>query len=132
MKDSYPECHLCILPVVRGGNYRHNYYSTETWPGVILYNRNTEEVQYRAFTSNNEFTITSELAKRMYCIHEAENEFRYYAPFSNVNTSLTEELQYRYTAALRVRPVNIGIAFNSEQNTFTFNSINLCLDDAIG
>lgn len=132
LKDSYPECHLCILPVVRGGNYRHNYYSTETWPGVILYNRNTEEVQYRAFTSNNEFTITPELAKRMYCIHEAENEFRYYAPFSNVNTSLTEELQYRYTAALRVRPVNIGIVFNSEQNTFTFNSINLCLDDAIG
>lgn len=137
LKDSYPECHLCILPVVRDNNYRHNYYGKETWPGVILYNRNLDIMEYRSFTSNNVFTINDELAKRMYCIHEDEDTFRYYAPYTNVKTSdtgnkLTEELSYRYTAALRVRPTAIAITFNADDNNFTYTGVTLALDDAIG
>lgn len=137
LKDSYPECHLCILPVVRDNNYRHNYYGKETWPGVILYNRNLDTMEYRSFTSNNVFTINDELAKRMYCIHEDEDTFRYYAPYANVKTSdteskLTEELSYRYTAALRVRPTAVAIIFNADDNNFTYTGVTLALDDAIG
>lgn len=40
LKAKYPTCHLCIIPVIRLNNYSHNYYTTEYYPGVFLYNRN--------------------------------------------------------------------------------------------
>lgn len=40
LKAKYPECHLCIIPVVRADGYESNYYSTEYYPGAFIYNRN--------------------------------------------------------------------------------------------
>lgn len=42
LKAKYPTCHLCIIPVIRLNNYSHNYYTTEYYPGVFLYNRNID------------------------------------------------------------------------------------------
>jgi len=38
----YPESNLCIIPFLRVGNYEHNYYTEEWYPGVALFNRNKE------------------------------------------------------------------------------------------
>jgi hypothetical protein len=36
----YPECNLCIIPIIRINNYRHNYFNTIAYPGVWYYDRN--------------------------------------------------------------------------------------------
>lgn len=51
-KAKYPTCHLCIIPVIRLHNYDHNYYSTEYYPGVFLYNRNDDNNDWQ-FTPFN-------------------------------------------------------------------------------
>ena len=39
--DQYHNCNLYVLPIVRKGNYWHNYYTTEEYYGVLKYNRET-------------------------------------------------------------------------------------------
>ena len=41
--DQYPNCNLLVLPIVRKGNYWHNYYTQEHYYGVLKYNRETKE-----------------------------------------------------------------------------------------
>lgn len=132
LKDSYPECHLAIIPVIRLGNYRHNYYGKEQWPGAILYNRNTNEVTFQKFKSNI-ISIDSELSKRLYCIYEEENNFRYFAPFSKIgeDSGLLEEYQYRYTAAIRTRAFNIDAVFDADSNSLSLKQVSIYLEDAI-
>lgn len=43
LEDMYPESNLCIIPFLRVGNYEHNYYTEEWYPGVALFNRNKEQ-----------------------------------------------------------------------------------------
>jgi hypothetical protein len=38
--SDYPECNLCIIPIIRKNNYRHNYFNTIAYPGVWYYDRN--------------------------------------------------------------------------------------------
>lgn len=36
----YPESNLIIIPIRRMGNYEHNYYTKERYPGILFYDRN--------------------------------------------------------------------------------------------
>ena len=45
----YPECNLCIIPIIRINNYRHNYFNTIAYPGVWYYDRNQEEMGHKEF-----------------------------------------------------------------------------------
>lgn len=38
--QDYPESNLIIIPIRRKGNYEHNYYRTERYPGILFYDRN--------------------------------------------------------------------------------------------
>lgn len=128
LKDSYPECHLCILPIVRGGNYRHNYYSTETWPGVILYNRNTDVVSYHNFN----LTISasdSNIKSRCYFIREEGNNYLWGYPFSNVKNS-AEDNPAIYYNAIRTIPISIVTNFSPDNNLLTVSNCVIGVYDA--
>lgn len=43
LEDTYPESNLCIVPFMRMGNYEHNYYNEEWYPGVAIFDRNKKE-----------------------------------------------------------------------------------------
>lgn len=45
LKDQYVESNLCIVPVIRNNNYEHNYYETEYYPGIFLYDRNINKTR---------------------------------------------------------------------------------------
>lgn len=42
LKNQYTESNLFIIPYFRINNYEHNYYETEYYPGIIYYDRNTD------------------------------------------------------------------------------------------
>lgn len=39
-KKLYPKTILIIVPIIRRDNYKYNYYSTELYPGIAIYNPN--------------------------------------------------------------------------------------------
>lgn len=59
-KEQYTNCHLVILPEIRGNNYFKNYYCKVSYPGVIVYDRNQNKVFYYLFTDQNTNVTTEE------------------------------------------------------------------------
>jgi hypothetical protein len=113
---------------VRGGNYRHNYYSTETWPGVILYNRNTDVVSYHNFN----LTISasdSNIKSRCYFIREEGNNYLWGYPFSNVKNSIEDNPAIYYNA-IRTIPISIVTNFSSDNNLLTVSNCVIGVYDA--
>jgi hypothetical protein len=113
---------------VRGGNYKHNYYSTETWPGVILYNRNTDVVSYHNFN----LTISasdSNIKSRCYFIREEGNNYFWGYPFSNVKNS-AEDNPAIYYNAIRTIPISIVTNFSSDNNLLTVSNCVIGVYDA--
>lgn len=49
----YSDSNICLIPVVRDENYKHNYYAIEYYPGIIFYDRNTGIQNYLSFIDNN-------------------------------------------------------------------------------
>lgn len=47
--EKYPFENLCVIPVIRWHNYRHNYYSTEIYTGLYLHASQDEDWQFIKF-----------------------------------------------------------------------------------
>ena len=85
LKDTYPESHLVILPVVRQDNYKHNYYSQEFYPGIWIYDRNKDIVFHINFIQENGDKLVfniKDYADQLYAIREDETHYYYFYPWS--------------------------------------------------
>ena len=49
LKEMYPNSNLVILPEIRENNYKHNYYSRAEYPGIYVYNRETQQEHWHWF-----------------------------------------------------------------------------------
>lgn len=99
----YPESNLCIVPVIRMGNYKHNYFSKCGYPGIWIYDRNQTEDKithikfslknissYKSLNSNYSFPVIDisldYYQDNLYGVKEVEEEYKYYYPLSSVPT----------------------------------------------
>ena len=45
----HSDSHVVIVPKIKWKNFKHNYYEVEVWPGILWYNRTTNEYTYSKF-----------------------------------------------------------------------------------
>ena len=118
MKQKYPNCNLCIIPIIRSNNYEHNYYSTERYPGILLSKYNDSNFQFYQFQYNgnlNSIVSVSALKSENASIYldgigsrdieDEENEYNsiYIRPFSKID-QFKELKPYKYYSGYRVTP----------------------------
>lgn len=97
MKNKYSDSNLCIMPIIRDINYKHNYYKVEYYPGLYLYLKD-EDVSghvnfkyignhpYLKNTDPNKNGIridSTKLGGRAWAIHEDELIYRVYSFFED-------------------------------------------------
>lgn len=125
LKEQYPESNLCIIPLIRLNNYEHNYYNTECYPGVILYNRNLDVVNFINFSEGKIYIPNYK--NRIGAISDTGINYNYIEPASYAidypasNTS-------RYYYFLRTAPI-INATFLENSNEIQFNNFSLTLTD---
>lgn len=54
LKSQYNKSNLVIVPEIRCRNYYKNYYARVLYPGLIVYNRNFNSIQYYPFQINGQ------------------------------------------------------------------------------
>ena len=92
----HSDSHVIILPKIRWKNYKHNYYEKEVWPGILWFNRTTNDFTYSMFktvkqaddyTSENDHWVqesdgliidAASLQHYELCWSVKEDEFNYY------------------------------------------------------
>lgn len=132
--DSYPECNLCIIPVYRRGNYKHNYYNTEVWPGILLYDRNINNGKFCRLSwwnpddnrSEGRFYIPEDLAHCVTGFYEKNNKWYIKIPFSELKDTETEK---EYCAAVRSIPT-VNVTYENGKfviNDFRIDFYDMCL-----
>lgn len=99
--DQYPESHICLIPVIRSDNYKHNYYSKEIYPGILFYNRNKNKKSYLYFKTEGliidvkEGCVSDEMyAQTVGAIKENEFTYSYIFPTSRLNYGYLDEPYY--------------------------------------
>lgn len=88
--DSYPNSNVIVVPQIKKGNYKHNWYSCEEYPGLIIYNRNTDTTSYLEFNLGT---------NRKWPVIDLEKESQLVAPkFINKLGAIREadEFNYKY------------------------------------
>ena len=122
LADEYKDCHLVILPIVRSNNYRHNFYSAEIYPGVILYNRNDalanenyEPVYINLSTPGNIINIADYINEiGALSFSEYDDEELYFAPYSGIESYQEQSGDaHTYFGMLRLIP-EVNAEFTSE------------------
>ena len=43
LENTYPQSNLCIIPIIRQDNYKHNFYKIDSYLGTIFFDRNKKE-----------------------------------------------------------------------------------------
>ena len=130
----YTESNIIIIPEVRRDNYKHNYYSKVDYPGLMIYNRNTNESIWYDFSINN-YTISNycpcvdlkqdlNASQQQWCpyiigimTNEDENKYYVMSPFSNNQTNSP------YYAAVRTILSNVGAYYDSANNTINITGL---------
>jgi hypothetical protein len=90
-------------------NYSHNYYYSEYYPGVILYDRNLNRTYLYYFADTNNISINPLLYEDRIDAYDVENEF-YVTNFSGAG-SVTPSGMNPY-GMLRVVPVSLDATYN--------------------
>ena len=129
LKNTYTDCHLCILPVIRQDNYEENFYATSVYPGVFLYNRNTDKSEFISF-GDSKISLLGQIdgiiGKKIYGIKENELTYEYLYPISDNFYTDTEKKFY----CLLRENFNISCSFNDSKNEVNLNSVKIELSDA--
>ena len=107
--SQYSESNLCIVPYFRMNNYSHNYYYSEYYPGVILYDRNLNRTYLYYFADTNNISINPLLYEDKIDAYDVENEF-YVTNFSGAG-SVTPSGMNPY-GMLRVVPVSLNATYD--------------------
>ena len=151
----YPESNLCIIPFMRMGNYEHNYYSEEWYPGVAIFDRNLQEENNGGWTFNwfensnltslfpqekgikisTQFQFTpphgnlTRLIDNIWGITKLKNGvMKAYYPISMVESYEEQENDTYYTAC-RCSVSNFSAIYD---NGVKFESITFNIEDVIG
>lgn len=69
----HSDSHVVIVPKIRWKNFKHNYYEVEVWPGILWYNRTTNEYIYSKFRTLKKIsdTVYNE-DLRQYCLSASQ------------------------------------------------------------
>lgn len=122
--DKYPNHNLVILPFIRNGNYRHNYYSKQIFPCVLFYNRYKGGWVGRELKCNNQpltISITGlecgvSWGNKIFGIKEIENnQFKYCAPCQEADYDITTE-QGKYYGLIRIIPAIDAVNYDDDSN----------------
>ena len=117
----YPECNLCIIPIIRINNYRHNYFNTIAYPGVWYYDRNQEEMGHKVFfvDTNIEDQIINPDAHL-----DINNQIMYRGEESASTVEEFYEEEFFYTSGKGVNEawsVSVSAAYNLIYNGITIS-----------
>ena len=131
LKDTYPECNLCIIPKVRLNNYEHNYYSKERYPGAVLYNRNTDTTTFVPFY-DKEHPEYADISCENYlqyltAIMDTKENYKWIRPATEAD-GYPDNDTYRYHSFIRTEG-QITADFDVAENKITFTTFNLKLYD---
>lgn len=100
--EQYTACNVVIIPCIRNSNYKHNYYSEEIYPGMLLYNRNTNKLDICEFRQNDDNDLirinVNKFRNRIYGLRELEDVYEYYYPYS---ADIVTEKSERFYGLLR-------------------------------
>lgn len=116
MPDTYPNKHLCILPIVRKDNYYKNYYKQEYYPGFIFYDTNTGIWSYQSLNNEGGVIVQvevnnnnpPELLDQLYCIKEENGQYSYYGAAATIAISDNE-----YIRAIRSKIEQFGCTWDN-------------------
>lgn len=156
--DSYPDCNLCICPIIRRENYFKNYYKNEQFSGVWFYDRNKSEwticypvgnpssggnsSHYGRYVIDDTDTNVSHYEARVYyidnsnnnldkvgCIYTDESEYKYYYCFPfSELRSYKELVPKRYYAGIRTNVYFTEAEYGFNAQGKEFFSFNLQID----
>ena len=127
LKEQYPQSNLCIIPVVRKGNYEKNYYDTEVYYGIILYDRNSDEVKYITFNTNGLNIKAKSYGANLFGLREENDQYIIKAPFNSIN-ELEERKVNKYYCLLRT---NASATVSYTNGVFNVQSVVIQGIDAV-
>ena len=127
LKEQYPQSNLCIIPVVRKGNYEKNYYDTEVYYGIILYDRNSDEVKYITFNTNGLNIKAQSYGANLFGLREENDQYIIKAPFNSIN-ALEERKVNKYYCLLRT---NASATVSYTNGVFNVQSVVIQGIDAV-
>lgn len=151
--DQYNDVNLIIIPEIREGNYKHNYYYRVSYPGLIIYDRNNplegnktiDFVVTNSPVSGTPFPVVdlkyeSNLQSYNYLdkigsIYEKDAYYNYRFPYSDViNEATTPDQTKPYYSMLRMIPVidfsyNEGFVIQPASITLSFYDVSKELKD---
>lgn len=151
--DQYNDVNLIVIPEIREGNYKHNYYYRVSYPGLIIYDRNNplegnktiDFVVTNSSVSGTPFPVVdlkyeSNLQSYNYLdkigsIYEKDAYYNYRFPYSDViNEATTPDQTKPYYAMLRMIPVidfsyNEGFVIQPASITLSFYDVSKELKD---
>ena len=69
----HSDSHVVIVPKIRWKNFKHNYYEVEVWPGILWYNRTTNQYTYSKFRTLKKISDAAYNEDlRPYCLSAAQ------------------------------------------------------------
>lgn len=132
---SHPDSHVIIAPKIRIDNYKHNYYSKEIFPGLMVFNRNSNTYNFCKFvvSENGDTTdgvvidaITANHFNLCWAIKE--NEFTYeFVPADEVASQVAYK-DSPYYILLRTSCV-ISSSYNTQTHLINLNGITIKAKD---
>lgn len=127
--DQYTESNVCIVPVVRDMNYKHNYYAIEHYPGFIFFDRNKNKLSYlpllqidgaKQVEVNARKGATTIYKNITGALYEKELKYSYIFPISVLDNDYDDP----YYLLLRTIP-EIDVTYDEEKglviNSFVIN-----------
>lgn len=130
--EQYTGSNLCIIPLIRSKNYKHNYYTKEIYPGIIFYNRNTSKESFFTFDPSP-ITIDAETGsvdEEKYAliagaIKETELNYYYMFPVQSLDHGYSFEPYY---LLLRTIP-EIQVQYNTEKDSIDITKFTIKVYD---
>lgn len=147
--QNYPESNLVLLIAKREGVYYHNYYSTELYSGLLLYNRNSPNTQANTYgfsivtfgdkdcdenfqsahiSLGTEIDSNTTYGDCVYAIREDNNKYIYCAPYSDVSKKQALNKNVFY-GLLRVIP-SFNAEYDKTNNIVKVTNLKLSVYDA--
>ena len=130
IKDRYTNSHLVIVPEIRDKNYYHNYYSKVHYPGVIVFDRNSNKVSY--YTMQLEIDLTNKndsFLKNIVGIARRDNKYYLLSDFTTTDENKIPD-EEEYFGGVRVIPT-IESEYNETENKIKLKTLKFdCYDIA--
>lgn len=146
--EQYNDVNLIIIPEIREGNYKHNYYYRVSYPGLLIYDANNaarnKKIDFQVSLSGQivsgtsypviDLNYESNLQNYNYLdkigsIYEAETKYNYRFPYSDIiNTTQQLGEVLPYYALLRMIP-NVNVTYDNSQDGFQLGTITFAFND---